>query len=231
MVTDDIPDAEILRRLADGEDSFVERKTYGDWAKDVRKVCVAFANSCPIDGSPGLFFIGARNNGEIESPTQDLDKVQKTFEQKISDAYPRIIYRTKIVPTPSGKILTVIVPGSAKGPHFAGPSYVKVGSQIRVASEEEFERIIDRREHKVRELLKWKDKPITMYRLWAVPAAQAQRHAGVSEVLVHDCNRDVLTVEELGGLPTTYINFPLEQVTLSWDARRLNRLAIEVPPA
>jgi hypothetical protein len=47
-------DAEILKRLRAGEDSFVKRKSVGDWKIDAVKTCVAFANSCPLGGPSAM---------------------------------------------------------------------------------------------------------------------------------------------------------------------------------
>ena len=49
-----ISDTEILERLRAGENSFVERKSFGYWKEDAVKTCVAFANSCPFEGPPRL---------------------------------------------------------------------------------------------------------------------------------------------------------------------------------
>jgi hypothetical protein len=63
-----LSDADLLARLKNFEDHFVERKTIGD-QKDWKKTAVAFANSAPI-GYPAVLYIGARENGQIEGPPQ-----------------------------------------------------------------------------------------------------------------------------------------------------------------
>jgi predicted HTH transcriptional regulator len=124
-----ISDAEILARLAAGEDSFVERKSLGDWKKDATKTCVAFANSCPFEGPPGLFCIGVKDDGTIENSQQDLDTVQKTFERELEEAYPPIFHHTRIVSASEGRFVAVIVPGSSQGPHFC--TYLMIGAGFR----------------------------------------------------------------------------------------------------
>ena len=57
--------------------------------------------------------------------------------------------------------LAVIVRGSANRPHFAGPSYIRDGTQTKEASEQQFERLIAERNSKAREILKWLGKEIT----------------------------------------------------------------------
>src|ERR1700682_6395959 len=104
-------DAEILKRLKGGEDSWVERKSYGDWKKDAVKTAVAFANSCPFEAPPGLLCIGVRDDGTVETAQQDLDTLQKTLERELEEAYPQVPHHTRIVPAPEGKFIAVIIPG------------------------------------------------------------------------------------------------------------------------
>jgi hypothetical protein len=54
-----LSDEDLARLRKSAENHFVERKSFGDWKKDVVKTLVAFANSLPI-GQPGFLFIGLR---------------------------------------------------------------------------------------------------------------------------------------------------------------------------
>jgi len=221
-----ISDSEILARLAAGEDSFVERKSFGDWRKDAVKTCVAFANSCPFEGPPGLFCIGVKDDGTIESSQHDLDTIQKTFERELEEAYPPVPHHTRIVSSPKGKFVAVVVPGSSHGPHFSGPAYVRMGSITAKAGEEQFERVIDRRERKVREILKWKNRTVKLVRIWATPNNLVGRIAGYSHAAVTDCDSFVVKLKLEGSNQS--ISFPLEHVVLGHDAQT-NCLIIEVP--
>jgi predicted HTH transcriptional regulator len=221
-----ISDAEILKRLRVGEDSFVERKSLGDWKKDAVKTCVAFANSCPFEGPSGLFCIGVRDDGSIESLRDDLDTLQKTFERELEDAYPSIPHHTRIVSADEGKFIAVIVPGSSQGPHFSGPAYVRTGPKTTKASQGQFERIIDRRERKVREILKWRNKPVKLVRIWARPNNLVGRTAGYSYVTVSDCDSFVLKITSTTS--DQPICIPLDHVVLGYDPQ-INSLTIEVP--
>lgn len=64
-----LTDQELLARLRNFEDPFVERKSAGDH-KDFIKTAVAFANTLPI-GVPGVLFVPATNDGKIQAA--DLD--------------------------------------------------------------------------------------------------------------------------------------------------------------
>jgi hypothetical protein len=225
MANPSISDDDILKRVRAGEDSFVERKSLGDWKEDAVKTCVAFANSCPLEGPPGLFCIGVKDDGTIENSQDDLDTLQKTFERKLQEAYPSVPHHTRIVSCREGKFVAVIVPGSSQGPHFSGPAYIRNGSITVKASQEQFERIVDRRDRKVREILKWQNKWVNLVRIWAAPNNLSGRVAGRASMFVLDCNSFVVKLMTSGY--NEHISFPLEHVVLGQDQTGL--LTLEVP--
>lgn len=229
MISSAYSDAEILKRVRNGEDSFVERKSYGDWKEDAIKTCVAFANTCPIEGPPGLLCIGVKDDGKIETAEQNLDSLQKKLESELGFAYPPIEHRTRIVASSEGKFVAVIVPGSSRGPHFAGPAYIRNGSQVEKANEESFARLIDRRELKVREILKWQNKRIKLLRVWANPSNLVGRIAGEADVIVVDCTLFVVKLKTTGyGPHVQLMSFSLEHVVLGHDPQT-DCLTLEVP--
>jgi predicted HTH transcriptional regulator len=219
-------DAEILKRVKVGEDSFVERKSFGDWKNDAVKTSVAFANSCPFEAPPGLLCIGVKDDGAVETSEQDLDRLQKTLERELEKAYPPVPHHTRIVPAPEGKFIAVIIPGSSQGPHFSGPAYVRTGPTTVKANEEQFERVIDRRERKVREILKWQNKRVKLVRIWAAPNNLSGRIAGEADVVVLDCNSFVVKLRVTGS--DQPISFPLDHVVLGHDPQT-GSITIEVP--
>jgi predicted HTH transcriptional regulator len=85
---------------------------------------VAFANSVPV-GLPAVLYIGVKDNGEIETPQTNLDKIQTKFNTHMQSVYPRIAYAPKIVAEGGRQALAVMIPGSELRPHFAGLSYVR----------------------------------------------------------------------------------------------------------
>jgi hypothetical protein len=100
-------------------------------------------NSCPID-FPGVLFIGAYNDGRVERPSRpvNLDSLQKTFTDRLNEAWPPIFYLQKVLKTDNVEFLAVLVPGSRSRPHFAGRSFVRVGSETRDASEAQFNELL-----------------------------------------------------------------------------------------
>src|SRR6516164_9465075 len=118
----DISDGDIIGRLRNFEDNFVERKTSSD-TKGWLRTTVAFANSVP-EGYPGILFVGEKNDGRIERDP-DIETVQKTYNEVINAAYPPIFALPKVMSVEGKQFLAVLVPGSPLRPHFAGKAYVR----------------------------------------------------------------------------------------------------------
>jgi predicted HTH transcriptional regulator len=217
-----LSDEDLIARLKNFEDHFIERKTSGDDKYDWVKTAVAFANSAPVN-FPCVLYIGAKNNGEVEEKPVDLDKLQRTFNKEMSFVYPPIPYIPKILNLDGRQCLAVIIPGSAARPHFAGPAYVRVGSETRNASENQYAEMFASRTDKTRKLLEYKGKPVTVVN-------RQQIHGVVSEtawgglVQIEDCNAHFLTLKQP---PNNTYSFPLNRVDVSYDHEQ-NRLRIEV---
>lgn len=118
----------------------------------------------------------------------------------------------------------MIVPGSDQRPHFAGPSYVRVGSETLVASEPQFQALIAQRQGKAYEILKWKGQVVwvEIYRGVRTPTASAIESS--AELIVVDCSSFYVTV----GQGEQERSYPLRRIELSKD--RQGRLKLEVHP-
>lgn len=161
VLAEQLGDEDLLRRLRDCEDNFVERKSAtnkGDWLR----TAVAFANSAPI-GYPAVLFIGVRDDGTVAAkPGKNLEDLQKKVTGTIQAAYPPIFCLSRVLIDNDKPFLAIIIPGSPIGPHFAGSSYVRVGPETRQASEAEFESLIAKRQSKVYQISQWIGKTITV---------------------------------------------------------------------
>lgn len=206
----ELSDEDILGRLADTEDSTVERKTASDY-RDCLKTAVAFSNSLPVD-DPGIIFVGVGNDGTVQD-NRNLDSLQGDVSREIRKIYPPIYPQMKVMRDSTGReFLAVIVRGSENRPHFAGPSYVRDGSQTVGASKEQFDRLIAERNSKTYAL-----------REWLGMAVQVRRGSGfIAEAWeVEDCNQFYVVLKHLrGGMSES---FPLSQIELAYDCgnRRL----------
>src|SRR5438477_7215899 len=101
-----LTEQDLLARLRNFEDHFVERKTAGD-NKDWVKTAVAFANSAPVD-LPCVLYIGVKNNGEIEERQANLDSLQKTFNRDMEGVYPPIPYFPTILKSADRQCLAIV---------------------------------------------------------------------------------------------------------------------------
>ncbi len=218
----ELSDEDLLNRLTNFEDHFIERKTCGDH-KDWVKTVVAFANSAP-DGYPCILFIGVKNDGEIEAPQQNLDSVQKTLNTKLKDVYPAPAYLPKILTKDARQALAVIVLGSELRPHFSGPAYVRKGSESISASDEQFNELIVRRNSKANRILECKGRVVTVINVMQVPYG-LQTSQWAEFTTIFDCNQFWVTFENRTS--GTKESIPLDRVDLSFDDAK-GRLRVEV---
>jgi hypothetical protein len=214
---------DLLARLRAGEDHYVERKSLGDWKKDALKTAVAFANSIPLS-LIGVLFIGVRNDGIGEGMSdQDVDSIQKKLNQELDNAFPFIPRECRILEHGGKRLLAVLIPGSPDRPHFAGHSYVRIGSETRDASEAQFEALVAERSSKVRHIRKYIGQVVTLTdstRLNEAARIQATTYTGH----LADCNSHFLTIEIVSK---TLRSFPVTLVHISHNNQR-NSLHLEI---
>ena len=216
----ELSDGDILSRLSNLEDSFVERKTEGD-SGDWLKTVIGFANSVPI-GYPALMFIGVKDDGTIQG-LANTDSVQKKLSSKVNESYPVPYYWSKVLEKDDKKFLAVIVPGSENRPHFAGPSYVRDGSKTVSASEEQFKRLLAQRNSMAYELLKWRGKTVSVWQPTTAGATYHPSTGSVFDAIMADCNQFYVTLDS--GQPASRISFALEAFNIGFDYTN-NRLQI-----
>ena len=220
----ELKDEELVLRLRNFEDNFVERKTSGD-SKDWLKTVVAFANSTPI-GYPAVLYIGVKDDGSPEERTVNLDSLQKTFTKEMGDAYPPPYYLMKVFCINGKQVLAVVVPGSPDRPHFAGQAYVRKGSQSIVASDSQFVELIASRNSKAYEILKWKGKAITVAlfgghtKAFGSPVEKRSR-----ECTLLACNQFYATLKSATGQEC----IPLGWIDVSFDERAQRLKLVERP--
>jgi predicted HTH transcriptional regulator len=210
-------DQELVIRLGNFEDQFVERKTSRD-TKGWLQTIVAFANSSPIR-YPGILFIGVTDKGVPEDQT-NLESLQKTVSQIVSAAYPPIYILPRILDVNGIQVLAVIVPGSENRPHFSAKAFIREGTQSKEASEEQFNRLIAQRNSASYEIQKWLGKEVSFY---MIERFGDESHHG-TDVLVYDCNQFYVTLRRENNTPQSY---PLNRVQLTFDHNR-KRLGIMV---
>jgi predicted HTH transcriptional regulator len=139
-----IPDEELRRRLADHEDGWTERKPKGVSTEDITKAIVAFANSLP-DGQTAVLFIGLNDKTGAVEGVDDTDALQKNVRRAAEQrAYPPIHvgHNCRVFDEGGKKVVAVMVEASGNRPHFAGPAFVRVGTESLAASAQQFDLLI-----------------------------------------------------------------------------------------
>jgi Putative DNA-binding domain len=222
---------EILLRLANIEDNFVERKTQND-LRDCLKTVVAFANSTPVS-YPAIMFVGVKDTGEIEG-VSNPDKIQKSVSEKIAPAYPPIYYVTRVLSKDGKQFLAVIILGSENRPHFAGQAFIRDGSQSVVASEDQFRTLITQRNSKAYEILKWKGKEVTVEIESPNPWAAFATFGGVKAkdtqislltAIIVNCTQFYVTLQQMMDA-TEPVSFPLSAIEISFDHKNARLLLL-----
>lgn len=141
------------------EDNLLERKTESD-LKDLLKTLVAFANSV-MPGHTARLLIGEKDDGSVQGVTNP-DNIQKRIREECDKIYPPILWRSSVYVKEGKHCVQVNIEYDGETPHFGGQAWVRKGSESIIASDDIFQRLIDLRTGKVRELSKWLDKLITV---------------------------------------------------------------------
>lgn len=215
-----LTDEDLIRRLANTEDAFVERKLFSD-SSDWLKTAVAFANSAPI-GFPAILYIGVKNDGTPEGRAENLESIQKALGRKLAAAYPPIAYLSKALWVHQREVLAVIIPGSDNRPHFAGQAYVRRGADSVSASEEEFQKLLATRNSKAYRITQYIGKPISHVQ---IASNQSRPGTAPMPLTVLDCNQFYVILEGTNFK----LALPLARVTVSFDVQN-NRLQLEEHP-
>ena len=141
------------------EDYLLERKTEGD-LKDLLKTMVAFANSVR-PGHTAVILIGEADEGTVKGVTNP-DNIQKKVRLTAEGIYPPIVWRSEVYGEGSTQCVRVEIEYSGETPHFGGAAGVRQGSDTVKATDNIFQKLIELRSDKVRELTKWLGRKVTV---------------------------------------------------------------------
>lgn len=193
---------DLLARLAATEDSFVERKSQGIKPQDIRKAVVAFANSLP-DGQHGVIFIGIGDKGAIEG-CENTDRMQKRIREAADDCYPPLTPQCVVLKVLDKDVVAVVVSASTDRPHFAGPVYVRQGSESVKASKRLFDEMVDARHSKVAAILAMRNVPVVTviglgHRLGENRRDVERGYREGGEFKVIACNTHEVTLQQLNN--------------------------------
>jgi hypothetical protein len=191
---------ELLRRLRDPEDNFVERKVEAVTSADIRKTVCAFANT--VEGREAVLFIGIHDKtGDILGVT-NVERLQiRVREACMESCYPPIKHVSEVVEAEGKRVVAVVVPPSEKKPHFTGPAFIRVGASSMNASEEQLDELVSSRLDKCREILRHKNKGLVTvrtvgYKLGSKKPMSDVHYVSGTECLIRQCTAHLVTLEE-----------------------------------
>jgi predicted HTH transcriptional regulator len=217
-------DNDLLALRRSPEDTLVERKTVGD-AKDLVKTIVAFANSTP-DDRRAVLFVGVRDDGSIENrPDTDWDGLQRGLRRKMESVYPPIEYSARILSDDGCAFLAIVVPGSNDAPHFAGPAYVRVGSETLIASAAQRDRLIAQRNAKTSQILRYLNKPVQLQVVREERVELLGRIVSRQQVNIVSCDQFCVAVRDQYG---AHKSIGLDRVSLLREPNWEQILILEV---
>jgi len=190
------------------EDSLLERKTESDLG-DLLKTMVAFANSV-AEGHVAVILIGELDDGIVQGVTNP-DNIQKKIRQEAEKIYPDIVWRSIVYQKDGKACVRLEIEYSGETPHFGGPAWVRRGSETVKSSAEIFQRLIETRSSKVREISKWKGRQITLS-LFREPETTYNKTFSNPALLI-DVNQFYATVEQ----NHKRASYPLRSLLIAWD--------------
>lgn len=203
------------------EDNLVERKVNPSMKEMIRTI-VAFANSVR-PGQTAKFYIGERDDGTADG-VANPDKTQITVQEVCDKIYPPITNtcKTRVYEKDGKSCVCVEVEYDGDTPRFAGKAFVRRGSQTKEASDEVFQKLIELRLGKVRELAKWIGKEIVVEPdLGSIIISTGRAVAPQSHPRLRE--RIQATLLEVNNFWMKFIykecnwSEPLEKIVLSWD--------------
>lgn len=209
------------------EDALLERKLESD-LKDLLRTLVAFANSVRPDHTATVL-IGEKNDGSVQGVTNP-DEIQKKVRRETERVYPPIIWGSQVYEKEGKNCVRVELEYSGQTPHFGGSAWIRRGSESVRANDEIFQRLVEYRLGKVRELAKWQMKAVTVERdegsvqfERTLYEAGPQHWRGPTAAVLQSVNSFWATFD-VGG---TRLSEPLEKLLLTWDDKS-NRLKVFV---
>lgn len=223
------------------EDSLREKKVESD-LKDLLKTLVAFANSVGPNDTAQIF-IGERDDGTVQGVT-NADNIQKTIRNECDKIYPEIYYRTEVYEREGKQCVRVDIKQNKLAPHFAGPAWVRKGSETIKATPQLYQEMVELRQSKVWTLSQWLNRRITvtgtlpemtgMPQIYPAMWTVIDRWFGYHEATLLVVNPYWVTVrvqvwpDGHGG--NTDRSEPMERLLLTWDHEK-DRLKVLVKHA
>jgi hypothetical protein len=216
-------DEELRQRLVNTEDHLTERKEAPKYP-DTVEALVMLANSALPD-RPGILYVGVADDGTIVGG-DNVASWQTKITRYSNNCFPPITTIPTVLRQGDLEFLAIVIPYSGQRPHFPGPALVRDGAGRRQISKEEVDEWITYRASKVRFILDWKGKIVTVQILKESHAGQIADFTGGEYELV-DCNSFYITIKSIAsGAIRTY---PLTRLDLKLDDKNRRLMLLLTP--
>lgn len=223
---------ELVKLISNHEDNFVERKSEGVAAAELRQTVGAFANSVP-EGRFAVLFIGVHDKtGEILG-VGNPDQLQKRIREIChGDCYPPIDYTSVVLTLENKQVVAVTIPTSTSKPHFTGPAYIRVGSESPKASQKQLDELILSRVDKAREILKHQNEVFTVlgisYKLGSNKPLSDANYREMRECKIEECTGHLVTLVDVGR--GFRFSEPLAHITINYDHEKRRQMLMVTFP-
>ena len=208
-------DAHKLLRQPEGR--LLERKLEGASRSDYRKALVAFANSVGED-EVGVLVVGVQDDGTVRgvSDADSLQRKLRSLAQK--DCYPPIDVTIDVVNDAGLHVVAVQVRHSRNRPHFAGPAFVRTGSESVNATERQYEELIASRHEICGAILARKNDTWivrTYGRRLDNPKPLEDTYSEHAKCVIVECTAQFVKLKKLDS--GIHASVSLRAVEVSWD--------------
>lgn len=194
-----ITDVEILSRAEERESRLLERKKDVPAEREIRATLVAFANALNL-GEWAVLFLGIKDDGAIVG-LSNLDSAQKTVTKVAREqCFPPVECECRVIRIQEKDIVAVVIPASVRLPHFAGPAYLRMGSENKLASEAQFAKLIAKHNEKARRIVEVKGEIVSVELNWSAPQCIPIGQDPIERRLYKlvDCDAHEIVIEDVG---------------------------------
>ena len=223
-------DEQLLARIQGGEDSLTEFKPNGANDHELRKTLVAFSNTVP-SGGIAVLFIGIANDKNVLG-VGNPDKLQKNIRKLCTETcYPEITHTARALLVSEKSVLAVMISHSVERPHFAGPAYIRIGSESVQATRQVYATLIASRNEKAARILQHVGRDITVHCTGNLGAQYFRPRSSMANILVGtEPHAQDFTARLLGCDAFCVLlqnrhtgadsSFPLNWITIDWDVAK-----------
>jgi hypothetical protein len=161
----------------------------------------------------------------------NAESINQRVAKEAEKIYRPIYYRTEVYERDGKQCLRVDIKHNGQAPHFGGLAWLRQGSRTVTATEELYQQMVDQRQSKVRVLLQWVNKDVTIegtqrarsFNLTEgnVPSFDQEWSVGLHQATIVFVNGHWVTFNvHTSATARAEMSEPLEKVLLSWDNQR-----------